>query len=331
MVLVAVGYGVFAIVRSATRASPGPLAIATPVQSYAIDYRVVFTNGHVVNTDHHVVSRPFRSLYTTTRGGEPVTGSIVNDKGTWYFQPPQWQLINPGGSLAGDDPEPTAALREGIKRHLAKVIGTRTVIGRRCTLVRTGSPLGETMKKATARNHTDLCVDRNDLILDYRWTLNGKLAHTMRATSLDLHPDVSEATFTPSPANDSPSPVTAGGLSDAARSTLDPRLVPPAGVQYVGGWVRIEQTGNSPAPRISTSEIYRTASGEAIEVQYGGADASPSGIEVRLSNGRLASLDLTIDHSTVTVTVGTQAVRLTGRDPAVLLRLAASVVSKASS
>ncbi|MCU1463031.1 MAG: hypothetical protein JWO37_3106 [Acidimicrobiales bacterium] len=322
--------GIAAVVRSATKPAPGTLAVATPLPSYAIDYRVEFTNGHVVNTDHHVVDRPFRSLYTTTRDGKQVTGSIVNEKGLWFLQPPQWQLITPGGAPAGDDPQPTLALRAGIAKHFAKVTGKRTIIGRACTMVRSGGALGETMKKPTARNHTDLCVDGNDLILDYRWTLDGKLVQTMRAVNVDLHPDVSDATFTPSPVNASPSPVTATALTDDIRSKLDPKFTPPPGVTYAEGWVRIEQGGQTPAPRITTSELYRDRNGEVIEVRSGPSDSGPTGFEVRLSNGRLASLDLNIDHSTVTVTVGNQAVRLVGRDPDELVRLAASVVFQAS-
>src|SRR5205807_28562 len=149
------------LVRSALRSGSGPgrLPAVQEPRLYSVDYRVTFTNGHIVNDERHVVERPFHSYYVVRRGGKIVTGTLANDQGLYFYTEDKgWGLVDPGTQPASDDPRPAATLRTALRQGQAKVLHAETVAGRRCTLVRTGSPMGEALKAPTGRNHTDLCV-----------------------------------------------------------------------------------------------------------------------------------------------------------------------------
>jgi hypothetical protein len=311
-------------------AQPGPRLLA-PIhapRAYEVDYRVVFTNGNVVNDEQQIVERPYHSLDITRRDGKLVTGSITNDDGLFFYQEGKgWAAISPGKQPANDDPQPFPALQLGIRHHQAKILRTETVAGRTCTLVRTGSPLGEELKKPTSRNHTDVCLDRAGIILRYAWTLDGKLAQTMRATKVDLQPTITtgaDGTFAATPRSSDQPPVQAGPLSDANRKTLKPSFHPPAGLRFQSAWVHVQE---GTQPTITSTLLYLRGATDLVQLEYGVTQTTPKGGTVRLRSGRTGHLSLHLERSSLIVpTDGGSTVVISGTDPDLLIEVARGLV-----
>ena len=206
------------------------------------------------------------------------------------------------------------------------MLHAETVAGRRCTLVRTGSPMGEALKAPTGRNHTDLCVDGNGIMLRYAWTLNGKLTQTMRATAVDLHPDIGSTTFAALPLASDKTPVVGQVLSDDARARLSPRVAPPPDLRYVTGWVRVEQQQQG-VPRITSIELFLRDDIDLVRVEYDQGQHTPEGTRVDLGHGHIAYLGLSLDESRLSVSAGQGAsVVIRGADPDLLVQTGRALV-----
>ncbi|HEX9545956.1 MAG TPA: hypothetical protein VF942_01395, partial [Acidimicrobiales bacterium] len=265
------------LVRNALKPGPGHLPPMTAIHAYRIDYRTIFS-GNTVNDEQRVVERPFHSLELTRRGGQIVTGTISNDQGLWFYDDSKkgWNLINPSRQLPENDPRPAPALARALTTGLGNVRGTKTIAGRNCTLVRTGAPIGEPLKKASHNNRVDLCLDRTGVLLDYRWTLNGKMAQTMTALSFDDHPVLAPDTFTPQAVpNAPPPPIQSAPLSDSGRAQLTPHVDAPPGFTYVSGTVAVRSLGSS--PQSSSDLLYLHGVDDLVVVTYSQGSTSHPG------------------------------------------------------
>jgi hypothetical protein len=324
VVVVAIVLAVGAV-RDALAPGPGSLPPITPAHAYKIDYRIVFQPGNVVRQEEDVVERPFHSIQLSrTDTGKLNTGELTNDQGLFFYHDPKgWTLIDPDPQRAANDPDPAAALTMALKHGIARVLKTDTLLGRPCSLVRVGSPLGQPLTKGpTGSNHVDLCLDRTGVILSYAWTLNGKLAQSMTATSFDPDPTITATTFAPQPGPVSASaPVKGVPLSEGSRAKLTPRFQPPPGLVYHGGWVRVETLGQS--FQVTTSLLYLRGSDELIQIDYSSGGSTHPGTAFSLSGGHTAYLQLQLDHSTVYVPEGQDAtITITGTDIALLTDVA---------
>jgi hypothetical protein len=311
------------LVRNALKPGPGHLPPMTAIHSYRIDYRTVFS-GNTVNDEQRVVERPFHSLELTRRGGQIVTGTISNDQGLWFYDDSKkgWNLINPSRQLPENDPRPAPALVRALKTGLANVKGTKTIAGHKCTLVRTGAPIGEALKKATNNNHVDLCLDRTGVLLDYRWTLNGKPAQTMTALSFDDHPVFAPDTFTPQAVPNAPAPpIQSAPLSDSGRGQLTPHVEAPPGFTYVSGTVAVRSLGSR--PQVSSDLLFLHGEDDLVVVTYSqGSSSHPGTTPVVLNRRFRGYLKLGLDFSTLIIPNGPDAtVTIIGVDPDLLLSL----------
>lgn len=299
--------------------SPGPskLPPLVPLHAYRVGYDTTFTGG-VHNDEVTTVERPFNSLHLVSRGGQPVSGQLTNDQGLYFYNPPGgWSLLTPGLQRAANDPQTVQALQAALQEGLASVRGHEVVVGRPCTLVRTGAGLGEVLKQPTASNHADVCVDPTGVILDYRLVVDGKLGQQMRASHFDANPVIGPNTFAPSPG-----PVHAEGLvqavplSQATLAILRPRVVAPPGLAYIGGIVRIEPSQQG--TQATTTLLFRRGD-DLVTADYLSTGSSPAGSRVGLGGGHIGYVQLNLLTSSLVVSNGPgSALELTGADPALL-------------
>jgi len=305
------------LVRNALQPGPGVLPPITPVHAYHVVYDETF-QGNVVRVEDDTVERPYHALSLTKDGTKPISGDLTNDDGFWVFNDRGWGLINPAPQRASDDPQPALGLAAGLHIGEARVIGHDTIVGRMCTVVRTGGPVGSALTKATSSNHVDICLDSSGVMLSYRWTLNGKLAQTKRASMFDPNPTITSATFVPTPAPAADrrvSVVKATGLSDASRAKLDPQLDPPASLRFDGGWVRVEALSSS--LQVTTTLLYRSGSDGLVTVDYNSSGQTPTGTKISLRGGRTAYLQLGLDLTRLLVPINpNSSITIEGVDPA---------------
>lgn len=317
LVVAAAGVGAVVVARRALAPGPGTLPPLVPLHAYRVEYDTTFP-GAVHNDEVDTVERPFRSLHLVSRGGQPVSGQLTNEQGLYFYNPPGgWSLLTPGLQRAANDPQPVVAMQAALRAGLASVRGHEVVVGHRCTLVRTGGGLGEVLKRPTASNHADVCVDSSGVILDYRLVVDGKLGEQMRASHFDGNPVIGSDTFTPSPG-----PVHSQGLVQAVPlgqtglATLRPRVVAPAGLADIGGIVRVEPSAQGTL--VTTTLLFQRGD-DLVTADYLSTGSSPTGSRVALGGGRIGYLQLNLLTSSLVVPNGSAAaLQLTGADPALL-------------
>jgi hypothetical protein len=318
-VVVVVGFAVTTLI-DATRPGRRQLGAISPVASYRIVYRVEFQPGNVVRQEEHLVERPFHSIYRSTLNGTNDLGQLTNDRGLYFFDPQRgWYQISPGQQRAANDPQPAAAIRKGIGRHLASVIGTETILGRPCTTVRTGSSLGEAIKAPTAGTHSEICIDQTGVILRYQSTLDGHLVEKMDATAFEPNAVLAPGTFEPAPISDTNQLVKSQSLSDAGRAKLNPQLNPPSGVRYASGLTRVEPLAGS--LQVSTVEMFRVGAFDSVEFDYEQGTQANTGLAVDLGGGHIGYLELQLDSSILKVPANGSTLLIRGSDPDQLVAL----------
>lgn len=160
--------------------SDHPLGFDAPRRSYTVEYDRESLAGNERQTTHETlrVSRPFRSRVdaTTADGvraftrrsalGKYENESSTNDRGV---------LVTPP-ALAAGDLRPEIALPAAVAAGLVELAGRRRVLGRECQVYRAGAPLssGEIVAyRAGATEWTESCLDRDGLLLEELWWLDG--------------------------------------------------------------------------------------------------------------------------------------------------------------
>lgn len=298
-----------------------------PPERYLATYDVTAPGSGTIVRDLAVM-RPYHARVVERQGGEIVGGALSNEEGAFQYVTNSgmrgWQLLQAGPHPATQDFRPIPILRWAAENGFASVRGSDEVLRRRCTIVRTGAPLGSRMARPSDDEHVDLCVDRSGIVLSETWTLGGEVARVTVATALTLEADLEPSVFRARPSVSGAAPGTAGtplvsSLTPAERSELPFRFEPPFGFRYDGGSSHLRLV-NGLVPSTSVVERY-TRGIDLLEVTYGtlAGDAEPQGRRRRV--GRVEGrLDLHLTYATMTV-VGRDRryIRVRGVDPDVVL------------
>jgi len=242
---------------------------------------------------------------------------------------------NPGGyraaggrELAYDAFRPIPALRIALGQGLAQVRGSSRVLERPCNVVRTGAPLGETIKKPTAAEYVDLCVDTTGVVLSQDWFLDHKQVEHMVAVAFEPGAAISSSDFAHDPSVAAPSQILAlagasSPLKDSDRAALVGKVDPPAGYRYDGGEVVFRGELGIQGANVSI-EHYVNDSGSLLDVEHSDAGAAPiKGPAESVGHGHTAYLTLELGTSIVSLDASDGGVvTLRGDDPEMLLRVA---------
>lgn len=288
------------------------------ITSYRIVYEIEELGGPA-RTEERVVDRPYLSKTVSTGSDGAVVGTITNDEGRWLLASGErgWQLRAEGRQRALDDTRPIEALEAAAEDGRAESRGVDTVLGRRCTIVRTGGPLGDAVKPPTADEYADLCVDRTGAVLRERWVLNGRLARTILATTFEVEPRLDPTDFEPTPRAE-PLPEGLPGIA-RSRAVAGGESAPPE-VRAVSGYradglmtVTEREVG---ARGLEVTYVQRFVDGaDLIVVEQGTppVDFSPPGTPIDLGRGSDAILELGLNSSSITMSIGSDRyVRITG-------------------
>lgn len=324
---------------STTTAAFDRLTPSNP-SAYRIVYRVT-EPGSPTTLDVRDISRPFEGReLTTSLKGAIQTGVVSNDSAAYLFvssPKPHWAELQGGTNRATGDQFPVPALQEATRHGLARVLGAGRVLGRRCTEVRTGAPIGSAMTAPSKSEYTDMCIDNSTgLILQEIWVLDSKFVRERQAVQLDLSPHFSPSTFSV----DSTGPaVPAGQDGSTMASPLDASgiaqlpawVATPAGFHLDGvlAQTEYEDPGDTGTTTPVTQVVAHFVDGpDLIDLLQGNIAPAPSGgIPVTLAHGRKGVLTLDMSSSYVDVHVGTDAVdvRVEGPDIAQLLQVAGTI------
>lgn len=172
--------------------------------AYRIDYRVEGYGGDepVVTSDRLWVRRPFESRLEVYDGPDP------------SGRPSAVQVGSLGGFRAEGDrreavvvaalPGPPAsdvrvapALADALDRGRAQLVEWRTVLGRRCHVVRSAAPFASAELAVPARDgdHTDTCIDARGLVLEELVLDGGRPLLRRIAIDVDEAPDLDGVSF----------------------------------------------------------------------------------------------------------------------------------------
>ena len=183
--------GVWAVVGVVT----APSAPATPRVSpsaYHISYRITTSINNVnQSTSQDVwVQRPWSSRVDT----RDASGKLISETVT---TPDHAYISSGAGLLDLGQPRPVpptgdyhldAILGDLLQRHLARQLGTSTVIGERCTNIRTGEPLGNAFAAPTSDEYVDICVSHDGLMLREDWWRHRARIRLTEATAVQRGP-----------------------------------------------------------------------------------------------------------------------------------------------
>lgn len=321
------------------RSSPDvalPLAVAPA--AYHVEYTVT-APGAPMHRDVRDVVRPYdgRTLQLDA-SGQPTQGSLTNDSGSFLLLHGKWSRVTTGVRRAAGDEAALPALRAAVGRGLASARGTATVLGRRCTVVRTGKPVGSPIVAPSARDHADLCLDdQTGIILREVWTLRGRVAQTRTAVAFSTTAPAPN-TFVATPAGEDLG-VTMAGQSGVPHDTALPTshlpalpvsFRPPAGYRLDAA--TLENTvAPSSGPQSVVIEHYVGPHGDLLDVEVGDVAPSGPGVPVSLPSGRSGQLTYDMTASQLVVAVGSAHVMLQGGDPELLVHAAAGIAATPTS
>ena len=332
MCALAVAVGGVLVGLTLTGGGTGTLAAVTEPAAYHVAYDVL-TPGAATHREVRDVQRPYdgRTLSYDVNG-KPMQGSLTTRTGSYLWVNGAWAHITDGAHRAAGDESPVPALRGAVAHGLARVRGTASVLGRRCTVVRTRNPVGSAVQAPTSTDHADLCLDKaTGIILREVWTLRGKLVQTRVAVEL--------STATPSPATFDPLPA---GPDLGAQYSAQPGVPhdtvlpvghlpalpvtfqPPAG--YHLDTADLENVvATSGAPQSVVVEHYVGPDQDLLDVEVGDVSATGATVPLRLADGRTARMAYDLTASQLLLDVGGAHVMLVGTDPALLARAAAGL------
>jgi len=296
--------------------------------AYTLTYRVTSPSAPVLIEDR-VIKRPFFGRYLGHHtDGTITTGAITNSTGAygWLTGPPAgWALIEGGTRRATADQHVGATLRAALHYHLAEIRGERRLLGRPCTVVRTGGPIGRPLTAPTQSDHADLCVDRTGIALEEVWLRGGRLVRRRQATAFNPSAVIDDESFQANPY--------IGGISQGQAPTVREltatdvaglvlHLDPPPGLHEAGGSVT---TVSSPFGPITTVQLHFANASNLLDLsQTAHPPGAPPPAGLRVPLGQLGTGYLTLDltASYLDIPVGNNVIRLEGADPTLLAYLA---------
>ena len=297
-------------------ARPKPVVFieaATPIDAYTIVYRNELSG--VTNTETTTVRRPFLGASIGSRDGETNQAQLTNDKGLWSYSTGSnrgWFSLDGRPHRSAGDLKPTSGLNEAIRMGMARVLGTDRVLGRPCTLVRTGEPIGQPVKKPTDGDRAEICIDRTGVVLRQDWWLRNKLVQHEVATSFEIGV-ADEKAFVPEPVADIPAEALGQAnvvtrLSDDDRAKLRPVVNAPPGFRYERGDTLLRQaTQFDPGGRSEVLQFLRPTDHEIIEVEHKTVEdpqGSRKGVVVDVPKGFSGHLEVSAGLSVLTVRRG---------------------------
>lgn len=303
------------------------LPATVQVSSYRVVYDVTLP-GAPGSREENDVSRPYTGRQVTRDAkGALQSGTLTTPSATYIYVNGSgvkgWARVGNAPARAVGDQHALGAMRAAVQQGLADIRGTRTVLGRRCTLVRTGSPIGQPMKKATSKEYADLCVDRTGVVLSQDWRLNGQPTLSRRAVEFTPNATFASATFQPKPAATGAavdqlaqgSPV-ATKIDPGKLATLPVRFDPPTGYSLSTA----EITALTLQGRVTASTVvhYVNGSGDLLSLTIGSGPGSLDGRQVELPGGRRGRLQPDLVASRLTLRFGDYFAQLEDGDPALL-------------
>ena len=326
VLVVAAVVGVAVVVAVTKGGSNAAIPPEQAVDSYRVIYRVE-APGAPAHEEERDIMRPFLGRFIERSAGVVTTGFLTANDSAWAWTnsgaAPGWVPAQDGVSRATADQHAAAALAAGGRYGLAKVRGTKRVLGRQCVEVRTGAPAGQPLSKPTGADHADLCVDRTGVVLTEQWIRGGKAVRTRTATSFTIGPAFDGSTFQPSPTGD---PTLAGStlavsthpVSDKERAGLGFSFTPPPGYVAAGPLTARAGLSNGATPAAADFIQYYRNGSDLLDVVQG--TQPPRGVPVTIPGLGRAYLNLDMTASSVEVAVASgRTVKIEGGDPRLLL------------
>lgn len=324
--------GAIAGVLAAWPTSTPQLAPVVEPAGYHVVYQVT-SPGAGTRHETRDVRRPYdgRTL-TVDAQGQPIQGSLTNDQGSFLLEQGKWDKVTDGLHRAAGDESAVPALRAAMSHRLARVIGSATVLGRRCTVVRTRNPAGATVAAPTKSDHTDLCLDqRTGVILREAWTLKGSLAQLRVAVEFSTTPPAA-GVFSAAPSGPDLGVEYAGqpGVPHDTPLPIDkipplPLKVTPTGGYALNAALLENLVSPSGDPLSTVVEQFVNAGGSLIQVKIGDASATGASYPVPLPGGRTGHLTYDLTASQLVFSVAGRNVLVEGSDPEVLIQSSAWV------
>jgi hypothetical protein len=305
------------------------------VSAYRVVYSVVEAGGEE-RTEERLVKRPYWSRVVSERDGTVLAGVITNDDGRWLLlsENRAWQLRDERRQRPPDDLRPIDALEAAVGDGRAEQRGTDVVLGRTCTVIRTGGPLGGSLKPPTTKERADLCVDRTGVVLREEWMLDGRRARLMVATRFEVHPALDASHFRPSP---EPAAVPDDAPGVIRVRAVERRDSVPVQVRGVDGFgpdgppLAVERNVGGFGVDVTISQAF-VKDGRLVVAEQGRAQTTrlePTATAIDLGRGVVGHLELGLSSSALTVSLaGGQYVRLRGVELDVLEAFATDIVRR---
>jgi hypothetical protein len=149
---------------------------------YRITYRVAQRTA-APTSETLTVRRPFASQMVDAAGGGRRTAFgrlITDDAGAEPI------VLAVGPTVAGGDVRLAPVVDDAVAAGLLVEREQREVAGRRCQVYRTGAPVADgLLVKPTRREHADVCIDRNGLVLEEWWVVDGRPFRQRVATDVE--------------------------------------------------------------------------------------------------------------------------------------------------
>jgi hypothetical protein len=169
-----------------------PFAPTRPAPEIDVVYRTERVGE--VAYERLAARRPFDVLhgtYTSAPGPSsvPSSGTLTTIDQLFQLRPEGLQQLSGRQPAPGTGDQYLAPMASDLTaRGLAKRLRSRTVAGRRCVVFRFAEPPVGPLKRLGTRDHDDICLTPDDIVLAEDWTLNGKRVLSRVAHSVDLHP-----------------------------------------------------------------------------------------------------------------------------------------------
>ena len=275
---------------------PAPIVVAR--RPYEVTYRVEgFTPGQgaVIDTERRWVRPPFDSR-VESRAGDGERGQLT------FLQVATFGFLQTGR----EDEEPAVLATEpvvapGDARLAADVDSAvaagvlewqgqeRTVLGRRCQVFRTGTPIDVATPGPPVESplsYADLCIGDDGVLLHEEWVIDGNVFRRRIATSIEARDDLDDALFRPTGLR--PEPPGDGVLREVSNDSQPPGVDfydlvrPPAGFGHLGRFgytpprAPLDLTQGDPAKVAQLLDVYVDDDGGLLVVANGGtSDRSP--------------------------------------------------------
>jgi hypothetical protein len=173
---------------TSTAAASGPrLRIVRTPASWHVEYRL--EEGGKVSTDKVWVRRPFDSVLETWDGAPPGTALQVSQVATLARRSSGQVTLEVPPGVPASDVRLQPVLDDALAHGVLVPLGRKTVAGRACQVYRSGQLLSApVLRKPTAADHGESCVDEAGLVLEEVLTADGKRLSRRVAVSVEEDP-----------------------------------------------------------------------------------------------------------------------------------------------